>query len=75
MKMDFLKRTQLVREKPKNQHQLFYIEAMMKERKSQQKKRKKGGSEGWRKEKRREEGRHMVSFGFGTELPLKIKIH
>ena len=40
--MDFLTRTQLVREKPKNQHRLFYIEAMMKERKVGQKQKEEG---------------------------------
>lgn len=56
--MDFLKRTQLVREKPKNQHRLFYIEAMMKERKAGQKQKEEGrewGMERGKKERGKED--------------------
>ena len=41
-----------VREKSKNQYQLFYIKAMMKERKAEQKEKEEG-----KKEKRRERGK------------------
>ena len=64
-----------VREKSKNQYQLFYIKAMMKERKAEQKEKEEGREWGMERGKKERGKEHMVSCGFGIELPLKIKIH